>query len=267
MAAAWCRRACAGRGITRSRGTLQSAPGTGFRLMGGTLIRHATGSGAVPAVSLGVHGAATGCCLMPSAGFPLVVTAGVMSAALRTVNLASVAPSTDKNLRTAERTQKHPKGVFINTSRGTCPARSIAENYTTFYRPHLGGDQQRLGVVFIASGHHRISGRHSDPAKSGQRPHPRQHRPRSANRQRGMFGGQNQSVRRCAPDRRGFRQPSTARPNSSGQAASRRAPIGRGSRHLSANLATRVRGAPQRRLILSSGRHRSDRRCGTISMT
>jgi hypothetical protein len=94
--------------------------------------------GAVPAVSLGVHGAATGCCLMPSAGFPLVVTAGVMSAAWRTVNLASVAPTADKSLGTATRTQKHPKGVFINTSRWTCRARSIEANYANFYRPSSG---------------------------------------------------------------------------------------------------------------------------------
>src|SRR5271165_1801165 len=173
---------------TRSRGNLQSAPGTGFRLMGGTLIRHATGSCAVTAVSLGVHGAATGCCLMPSARFPLVVTAGVMSAAWRTVNLASVAPSTDKSLGTAARTQKHPEGVFINTNRRTCPPSTIAANYTTFYRPHLGRDWQRLGVVSIASGHHRISGRHTDPVKAGQRPQHGQHRPRSRNQQRGMLG-------------------------------------------------------------------------------
>src|ERR1700751_6478722 len=134
----------------------------------GTLIRHATQSGAVTTVSFGVHGAATGCCLMPSASFPLAFTPGVLSAAWHAVNLASVTPPTDKSVGTATGTQKHSEGLLINTCGHACPTIAIVENSATFYRPRPRRYSQRLDLVSDTSEYRMISARHCAPVEAGQ---------------------------------------------------------------------------------------------------
>jgi hypothetical protein len=85
------------------------------------MIRHASPSGTVTAISGGMHGATTRSCLIASPSFPLVVAAGFLRAGSDTVDLASVAPPTDKDLRAATSTQKHPAKLFIGRVRHTNP--------------------------------------------------------------------------------------------------------------------------------------------------
>ena len=117
--AAWRRLAQA------SRDGPRSAPLGRFMLPGQTMIRHASHPGAVAAISFGMHGAATGGCLMTSASLPLSLAAGVTRAAPHAVNLAPVASPANKTLRTAASTQEYSAGNFINTSGRTCMARAI----------------------------------------------------------------------------------------------------------------------------------------------
>ena len=90
---------------------------TRVALFGWTLIRHAPTSGAVTAISGGVHGATTRSCLIASPSLPLAVAASVLRAGSGAVDLASVAPATDKDLRAAASTQKHSARHFIRRVR------------------------------------------------------------------------------------------------------------------------------------------------------
>jgi hypothetical protein len=90
-----------------------------------TMIRHASLSGPVTAISVGVHGATTGSCLITSASFPLLVAAGFLSAGSDAVYLPAIAPPTDNKLHAAARAQKHPARNFIDACGGAGPARQI----------------------------------------------------------------------------------------------------------------------------------------------
>jgi hypothetical protein len=79
------------------------------------MIRHASHSGTVTATSLGVHGATARGCLIASASFSSPVAPGLLGAGSHAVNLASVAPTTDKHLTTATSAKKNPARYFINT--------------------------------------------------------------------------------------------------------------------------------------------------------
>jgi hypothetical protein len=118
-------RPSAGRRLTQSRVDFQSEQRTRFMLLGETMIRHALPSGAIAAISLGVHGATAGSCLIASPRFPLRVTAGVLSAGSDAVDLASIAPPADKNLTAAASTQKHPARSFIGTCGSAGPTRGV----------------------------------------------------------------------------------------------------------------------------------------------
>jgi hypothetical protein len=91
--------------------------------LGRTMIRHALPSSTVPAASLGVHGAPPRSRLIASPGFPLSVAAGLLRAGSGAVDLASITDPTDKNLRAAADTQKHPARSFIDTCGSACPTR------------------------------------------------------------------------------------------------------------------------------------------------
>ena len=86
-----------------------------------TLIRHASPSGTVTAISGGMHGATTRSCLIASPSFPLVVAPGFLRAGSDAVDLTSIAPPTDEDLRAAASTQKHPAIRFIGRVRHTNP--------------------------------------------------------------------------------------------------------------------------------------------------
>lgn len=88
-----------------------------------TMIRHALPSSTVPAASLGVHGATPRSRLIASPGFPLSVAAGLLRAGSGAVDLASITDPTDKNLRAAADTQKHPARSFLDTCGSACPTR------------------------------------------------------------------------------------------------------------------------------------------------
>ncbi len=90
----------------------------------GTLIRHASPSGTVTAISGGMHGATTRSYLIASPSFPLVVAPGFLCAGSDAVDLTSIAPPTDKDLRAAASTQKHPATRFIGRVRHTNPRTS-----------------------------------------------------------------------------------------------------------------------------------------------
>ena len=90
-----------------------------------SLIRHAPHSGTVTATSLGVHCATARGCLIASASFPLPVAAGFLGTGSHAVNLASVAPPTDKNLTMETSTEKNPARYFINTCVGACQTLAI----------------------------------------------------------------------------------------------------------------------------------------------
>jgi hypothetical protein len=65
------------------------------------MIRHALPPGSVPAISLGMQGATTRSCLVASPCLPLSVAAGFLRAGSGAIDLASIAPPTDKNLTAA----------------------------------------------------------------------------------------------------------------------------------------------------------------------
>jgi hypothetical protein len=58
---------------------------------------------------------------MASPSFPLVVAPGFLCAGSDAVDLTSFAPNTDKDLRAAASTQKHPAIRFIGRVRHTNP--------------------------------------------------------------------------------------------------------------------------------------------------
>jgi len=79
------------------------------------MIRHASHSGSVTAISLGVHGAAARRCLIAPARVPLLLATGFLGTGSCAVNLASVAPPTDKHLTTATYAKENPARNFIKT--------------------------------------------------------------------------------------------------------------------------------------------------------
>jgi hypothetical protein len=90
-------------------------------LLGETMIRHASLSGTVTATSGGMRGATTRSCLIASSSFPLVVVPGFLRAGSDAVDLTSIAPPTDEDLRAAASTQKHPATRFVGKVRHTNP--------------------------------------------------------------------------------------------------------------------------------------------------
>ena len=92
---------------------------------GETMIRHALSSGTVMAISVGVHRATTRSCLIALPSFLLSIASSFLRASFDAVDLASIAPPTDQDLRAAASTPKHPARSFINTCGRACPARRI----------------------------------------------------------------------------------------------------------------------------------------------
>jgi hypothetical protein len=89
------------------------------------MIRHASHSGTVTAISLGVHGTTARGCLIASAGVPLPLAARFLGTGSYAVNLASVTPPTDKNPTTATSAKKTPARYFINTCVSACQTLAI----------------------------------------------------------------------------------------------------------------------------------------------
>ena len=85
------------------------------------MIRHASPSRTVTAISGSVHGATTWSCLIAPPSFPLVLAAGFLRAGSEAVDLATIALPTDKNLRAAATTQKQSARHFISTVRHITP--------------------------------------------------------------------------------------------------------------------------------------------------
>ncbi len=108
----------AGRRLTQCLANVPFERRPTFRLFGQTMIRHGSHSGTVTAISFGVHGATTGRSLIASPSFPLPVAAGPLRAGFDAIDLASIAPPTDKNLRAAATTQEHPARNVISTCGG-----------------------------------------------------------------------------------------------------------------------------------------------------
>ena len=121
-------RLSAGHRFTQGAVDFRSQQRTRFGLVGETLIRHASPSGTVTAISGGVHSATTWSCLIASPSFPSVVAAGFLRAGSDAVDLASITPPTDKDLRAAATTQKKPARHFISRVRHTNPQQPNAES-------------------------------------------------------------------------------------------------------------------------------------------
>ena len=79
----------------------------------------------ITATSGGVHGATTWSCLIAPPSFLLLVAAGFLRAGSDAVNMTSITPATDKNLRAAASTQKHSARNFIDTCGSASPALRI----------------------------------------------------------------------------------------------------------------------------------------------
>jgi hypothetical protein len=118
-------RLSAGRRFAQGLADLRFEKRNRFLFVGETLIRHASHSGTVTATSGGMHGATTRSCLIASPSFPLVVVPGFLRAGSDAVDLTSIAPPTDENLRAAASTQKHPARNFIDTCSSASPALRI----------------------------------------------------------------------------------------------------------------------------------------------
>ena len=89
------------------------------------MIRHASPSRTITATSGGVHGATTWSCLIAPPSFLLIVAAGFLRAGSDAVNMTSITPATDKDLRAATSTQKHSARNFIDTCGSASPALRI----------------------------------------------------------------------------------------------------------------------------------------------
>ena len=72
-----------------------------------------------------VHRATTRSCLIALPSFLLSIASSFLRAGFDAVDLASIAPPTDQDLRAAASTPKHPARSFINTCGRACPARRI----------------------------------------------------------------------------------------------------------------------------------------------
>ena len=86
-----------------------------------TMIRHASPSGPITAISGGMHDATARSCLIASPSFPLSVASGFLRAGSDAVDLTSIAPPADKDLRAAASTQKHSARCFVGRMRHTDP--------------------------------------------------------------------------------------------------------------------------------------------------
>jgi hypothetical protein len=108
-------RLSAGRRFAQGLADLRFEKRPRFLLVGATMIRHASPSRAITATSSGVHDATTGSCLIAPPSFLLIVAAGFLRAGSDAVDMTSITPATDKNLRAAASTQKHSARNFIDT--------------------------------------------------------------------------------------------------------------------------------------------------------
>jgi hypothetical protein len=108
-------RLSAGRRFAQGLADLRFEKGPRFLFVGETMIRHASPSRAITATSGGVHGATTWSCLIAPPSFLLIVAAGFLRAGSDAVDMTSITPATDKNLRAAASAQKHSARHFIDT--------------------------------------------------------------------------------------------------------------------------------------------------------
>src|ERR1700688_1651553 len=104
-----------GRRFAQGRADLRFEKGPRF-FVGETMIRHASPSRAITATSGGVHGATTWSCLIAPPSFLLIVAAGFLRAGSDAVDMTSITPATDKNLRAAASAQKHSARNFIDAA-------------------------------------------------------------------------------------------------------------------------------------------------------
>jgi len=189
MTAAVSRRCGARCRSIHTRRLVPPARWTGFRLLIRTMIRHASNSGAITAVSLGVHGAATGGCLMTSASLPLPLAAGVSRAASHAINLTPIAPPANKHLRAAAGTQEHSAGHIVITCGQTCSTHASITLRVSQFRQcrdlrqilSVGpeGIPTTTGFRGCPVGHQQNFARHGAGVKTDQQTRPRQYRPRS----------------------------------------------------------------------------------------
>ena len=131
----------AGQRLTQCRADVQIERRPPFRFVGQTMIRHGSHSGTVTATSFGVHGATTESCLIASPSFPLPIVAGLLRAGVDAIDLASIAPPADKNLRAAATTQEHPARNVISTcgsanSTYRIPALCVGQLWQLFSAPN-----------------------------------------------------------------------------------------------------------------------------------
>jgi len=165
------------------------ARGSGFRLLIRTMIRHASNPGAVTAASFGVHGAATGCCLMTSASLPLLLAAGVPRATPHAINLTPIAPPANKHLRAAAGTQEHSAGRIVITCGQTCSTHACITLRVSQFRQCRDlrqilsavpeGIPTTTGFRGYPVGHRLNFARHGASVKADQQTRPWQHRLRS----------------------------------------------------------------------------------------
>ena len=118
-------RLSAGRRFAQGLADLRFEKRPRFLFVGETMIRHASLSRTVAAISGSVHGATTWSCLIAPPSFLLLVATGFLRAGSDAVNMTSVTPATDKNLRAAASTQKHSARNFIDTCGSASPALRI----------------------------------------------------------------------------------------------------------------------------------------------
>src|SRR6202158_1332034 len=111
-------RLSAGRRFAQGLADLRFEKRTRFLFIGETMIRHASPSRTVTATSGSVHGATTWSCLIAPPSFPLLVAAGFLRAGFDAVDMTSITPATDKNLRAAASTQNILPGNSFDTDAG-----------------------------------------------------------------------------------------------------------------------------------------------------
>ena len=118
-------RLSAGRRFAQGLADLRFEKRPRFLFVGETMIRHASPSCTITATSGGVHGATTWSRLIAPSSFLLIVAAGFLRAGSDAVNMTSITPATDKDLRAAASTQKHSARNFIDTCGSASPALRI----------------------------------------------------------------------------------------------------------------------------------------------
>ena len=118
-------RLSAGRRFAQGLADLRFEKRPRFLFVGETMIRHASPARTITATSGGVHGATTWSCLIAPPRFLLLVAAGFLRAGSDAINMTSITPATDKNLRAAASTQKHSARNFIDTCGSASPALRI----------------------------------------------------------------------------------------------------------------------------------------------